>query len=670
MQPRKPAFWAGSLIAALIAGLLAMFNIQTAQADHVTIPECPSVTQTRTGNQTSAIYTNNSNGTWDLTGAVWDDKVPNPIVYPIRSDSWGTGCVIGGEIPGNIPRHLTRDEWYNHERGDQGLYDNAEGVRLDVSSSGFAVIRDLYVSDVEDGIDTNGASGASRTYVDHVHLENIRDDCVENEDTVHDMYISDSLFDGCFAAFAEKPGSSSSDSGTASGVDLFVEDSLIYVNPQPLGDENDYCNSSKVSQGRCIVDPDGTDWLGNYGFFKISSGAAANMVIKDTIFRIDLPSYSSCAGNRFPTNATFENVTLVWTGPGSWGSAGGCTNDVPSGMTVTTDVSVWNNAKAAWLNEEPVNEAPEVNAGTDQSITLPADADLDGTVTDDGLPTSSSVSTAWTKTSGPGTVTFGDSAATDTTAEFSEAGTYVLRLTASDTALAAFDEVTVTVEAAPPTNQAPTVDVGADQEITLPVNEVELSAVVTDDGLPNPPAVTGIEWYKVSGPNGVVFNPDDMENTTVEFATAGTYVLKAVVSDSVLTDEDEVTITVLDEEPPPNETPVVDAGADLNVELPADATLDGTVTDDGTVTTTWSKVSGPGDVTFGDSAAVDTTAGFSESGTYVLRLHATDGDLSAFDEVTVTVTDAPPPPPEPATELVCPVVEDPEVGETVVCTYQ
>lgn len=95
----------------------------------------------------------------------------------------------------------------------------------------------------------------------------------------------------------------------------------------------------------------------------------------------------------------------------------------------------------------------------------------------------------------------------------------------------------------------------------------------------------------------------------------------------------------------PNQPPVVDAGADLTVTLPAGAALQGTVTDDGqpdppaSVTTTWSKVSGPGTVTFSPSAGTeDPTASFSEAGTYVLRLTGYDGELSGADDVTVTVT--------------------------------
>jgi len=87
---------------------------------------------------------------------------------------------------------------------------------------------------------------------------------------------------------------------------------------------------------------------------------------------------------------------------------------------------------------------PVVNAGHDQTITLPAIANLDGTVTDDGLPNPpGAVTTQWTVQSGPGTVTFGNTNDVDTTASFSLPGTYVLRLTANDGEFSSYDEIAV-----------------------------------------------------------------------------------------------------------------------------------------------------------------------------------------------------------------------------------
>ena len=89
------------------------------------------------------------------------------------------------------------------------------------------------------------------------------------------------------------------------------------------------------------------------------------------------------------------------------------------------------------------NQAPVVNAGPDQVITLPNDAPLDGTVSDDGLPQPPSLVTTWSKASGPGTVTFANAAAVDTRASFSVAGTYLLELRASDGQLVSRDTVAI-----------------------------------------------------------------------------------------------------------------------------------------------------------------------------------------------------------------------------------
>jgi hypothetical protein len=92
------------------------------------------------------------------------------------------------------------------------------------------------------------------------------------------------------------------------------------------------------------------------------------------------------------------------------------------------------------------NHAPVVNAGPDQTIKLPTQATMQGSVTDDGLPNPpATVTDTWSQVSGPGTATFTDASSPTTTVSFDTAGTYVLRLTGDDTALQASDNVTVTV---------------------------------------------------------------------------------------------------------------------------------------------------------------------------------------------------------------------------------
>jgi predicted GH43/DUF377 family glycosyl hydrolase len=92
------------------------------------------------------------------------------------------------------------------------------------------------------------------------------------------------------------------------------------------------------------------------------------------------------------------------------------------------------------------NRAPLVDAGRDQTISAGDTATLDGTVMDDDVPVPlASVQVTWSKQSGPGTVSFANANAVDTTATFSAPGMYVLALTASDTALSSSDPAIITV---------------------------------------------------------------------------------------------------------------------------------------------------------------------------------------------------------------------------------
>jgi hypothetical protein len=93
---------------------------------------------------------------------------------------------------------------------------------------------------------------------------------------------------------------------------------------------------------------------------------------------------------------------------------------------------------------------------------------------------------------------------------------------------------------------------------------------------------------------------------------------------------------------PINQPPVVNAGSDAILLLPqAMASLGGTVTDDGLpspgYTVAWSVDSGPNGVTFGNASSATTTVTFPVSGTYILRLTANDGELSAADTLVVQV---------------------------------
>ena len=97
---------------------------------------------------------------------------------------------------------------------------------------------------------------------------------------------------------------------------------------------------------------------------------------------------------------------------------------------------------------------------------------------------------------------------------------------------------------------------------------------------------------------------------------------------------------------PYNMPPCVNAGSDQTIQFSSTATLKGEATDDGdpngTLTTTWSQISGPGATTFGNAKALTTTASFSAPGAYVLSLTASDSQLQKSDEVTIIMEAAVP----------------------------
>jgi hypothetical protein len=185
------------------------------------------------------------------------------------------------------------------------------------------------------------------------------------------------------------------------------------------------------------------------------------------------------------------------------------------------------------------NQPPLVSAGPDRNVTLPATAGLDGTVTDDGLPSPPAATTvAWSTVSGPGTVTFTDPNAVDTTASFSSAGTYLLRLTATDSALTGSDEMTVVVSASGggTTTVETSVASGSDDaeqgttSVSLDSSDLEL---VTDG---TKVQTVGVRFAHVQVPPGASVTRAWIQFQTDEVSTdAATLTLRAEAADSAPT---------------------------------------------------------------------------------------------------------------------------------------
>jgi len=319
-------------------------------------------------------------------------------------------------------------------------------------------------------------------------------------------------------------------------------------------------------------------------------------------------------------------VVFSYTGTNAGGDALQAT--APVGATVA-----YSNIVAI---ERGANQRPVVNAGADQSITLPTNrVTLSATYTDDGQPVNGVVTYTWSVVSGSG-VTFVDT--TDglhPIVQFANAGTVTLRFTGSDGSLSTTDDVVVVVNPDPNANKPPVVSAGPDKSVELP-NTVTLNGNVTDDGKVT--ATPTISWVKTAGPGTATFTPANSATPTVSFSLPGSYTLQLRAFDGQFTSTDDVIVIVS----AANVAPTVNAGPDKSIGLPTNTVqLSGTVTDDGkptnTVTISWSMVSGPAAVTFNPANAAVTTATFTKDGQYPLRLTASDGALSNFDDVVVNV---------------------------------
>lgn len=241
--------------------------------------------------------------------------------------------------------------------------------------------------------------------------------------------------------------------------------------------------------------------------------------------------------------------------------------------------------------------APIVDAGNDQITNV--QVNQNATVTD-----ATAITYSWTKISGVGNITFGSASSEDTSIVADADGVYVIRLTATDAAgNSGFDEMSFTYDT---TN--PTVSVGADIETNIAVNVDATTSDLTN--------LTYV-WTKVSGPGAIIFGSGTSEDTSISANADGDYVIRLTVTDEVgQSSFDELNFTW------DTSNPVVDAGVDVvsNVQFNQDAT----VTDATNLTYSWTKVSGPGTITFGSATSEDTTVQASSDGTYVIQLEATD----------------------------------------------
>lgn len=188
----------------------------------------------------------------------------------------------------------------------------------------------------------------------------------------------------------------------------------------------------------------------------------------------------------------------------------------------------------------------------------------------------------------------------------------------------------------------PTPIVRAPSDTQAVVNEA-LSLVGSITFTTVPQGIPVIEWSKITGPGNAIFSDAQSASTTVTFDTAGTYQLRLRVTNGSYQADDMMQVVATDAVV--NQAPTANAGPNESLRVDEVLNLSGQAEDDGlpngTLSTLWNTVSGPGAITFGETSAQSTTATFSAVGEYVISFNADDGEVDASDNLIVTVTAAP-----------------------------
>jgi gliding motility-associated-like protein len=288
---------------------------------------------------------------------------------------------------------------------------------------------------------------------------------------------------------------------------------------------------------------------------------------------------------------------------------------------------------------DPGPRAPNVNAGSDITITLPVN-----TVTLTGIakdPDGTVNTLLWKQTFGPNTAVIATPGALSTVVSGLISGSYVFSLTATDNdGMSETDQLVVKVN--PPASKLPPVaNAGVDKSITAPVSTISLTGSGTDlDG-----TIASYLWKQDSGPNTATLAGTTTTTLNASNLIVGTYTFSLTVTDNdALKGTDQVIVKVLPT--PPNAAPVADAGVDKSITLPVNqVNLIGSGTDsDGTIATyAWSQDSGPSTATISPTTQAATLVSNLAQGVYVFTLLVTDNKGSTdTDQVIVTVLPAPP----------------------------
>jgi len=179
-------------------------------------------------------------------------------------------------------------------------------------------------------------------------------------------------------------------------------------------------------------------------------------------------------------------------------------------------------AEVALVQDAVGSFAPYVSAGPVPVVTTGIASALSGNLSSEA----GAATATWTKVSGPGAAVFGDPSSSATTVTIDQPGTYVLRLTATNSFAQAFDEISV--NAALPLPLVAAVHPSAPVSLSDAADILRIAVSANSNGLAGPPPV--LAWTKLTGPGAVDFGNASASDTTAAFSAPGSYVLRCTAT--------------------------------------------------------------------------------------------------------------------------------------------
>ncbi len=278
------------------------------------------------------------------------------------------------------------------------------------------------------------------------------------------------------------------------------------------------------------------------------ANAGTSLMIRLPVSTVTLDGSKSAAGSSSIVSYTWTKTAGVEKG----------TITTPNAQTTTvtglvagtytfelkvTDENNLSSTATVTVTVEPAPVRPPVaNAGSDLSLQLPSEAvqlDGRGSYALDGTITGYN----WVKLSGPAPVSITGAHTSMPSLEFEEAGTYIVRLTVTDSnGSTAYTDLTIVVVAATTAPEPPVASTGADQVLVLPETETILDGSASYTNVGN---IVAYEWTLISGDEKVVIEAPSLDITRVKELTLGEYLFELTVTDSKgLQAKDTVRVTV------------------------------------------------------------------------------------------------------------------------------